>query len=246
MENIADKAQDGAVSADKISAKAIALKENSIMLQNEANETCLNIKETMDKALDKIKEVEKIKILTSAISDISAQTNLLALNASIESARAGEAGRGFAVVAEEIRKLAENSQITVNEIQSTIDIVFEAVNNLTNTSKDTLTYIETKVLENYKDSVLIAENYDKDALYVNNLISDLSATSEQLLASIKTVSESINEIAGANNEGTTKTNKVADKISKIKDNANDVKSQTHSLKESVEHLNNLMLKFKLD
>ncbi|WP_333859328.1 methyl-accepting chemotaxis protein [Clostridium sp.] len=246
VENIANKAQEGAVSADKIHAKAIALKENSIILQDEANDTCLKIKETMDKALDKIKEVEKIKILTSAISDISSQTNLLALNASIESARAGEVGKGFAVVAEEIRKLAENSQITVNEIQNTIDIVFEAVNNLTNISKDTLTYIETKVLENYKNSVSIGENYDKDALYINNLISDLSATSEQLLASIKTVSESINEIASANNEGTIKTNKVADKISKIENNASGVKNETNNLKESVEHLNNLMLKFKLN
>ena len=55
VENIANKAQEGAVSADKIHAKAIALKENSIILQDEANDTCLKIKETMDKALDKIK-----------------------------------------------------------------------------------------------------------------------------------------------------------------------------------------------
>lgn len=64
--------------------------------------------------------LDSVSKMATAISDISNQTNLLALNASIESARAGEAGRGFAVVAEEIKKLAEQSANTAEDIGSNI------------------------------------------------------------------------------------------------------------------------------
>ncbi|MDP4144969.1 MAG: methyl-accepting chemotaxis protein [Bacillota bacterium] len=243
VENIANKAQEGAVSASEISKKALALKDSSTNLQNEANETRIKIKDTMDKALDRIKEVEKIKALSDAILQISSETNLLALNAAIESARAGEAGRGFSVVADQIRKLAENSKTTVTEIQNIINVIFEAVNNLAGISKQTLTYIETKVVDSYKDSVVVGENYDKDAIYVQSLVKELSVTSEELLSSIKTVSESINEISKTGSESAMGTSAIADRVSKIKDRANDVKVETEHVKQSAEHLKNLVSKF---
>ncbi|MVX65713.1 HAMP domain-containing protein [Clostridium chromiireducens] len=245
VEHISDKAQDGAISANKINSRASALKDGSVMLQKQATEAHSSIKQAMNEALDKIKSVEKIKMLTNAIFNISEQTNLLALNAAIESARAGEAGRGFSIVAEEIRKLAENSKITVNEIHNVVDIIFEAVNNLSDVSKQTLTYIETKVLDSYKESVLVGENYEKDALYIKNLVSDLSATSEELLASIKTITESLKEISTANNECSTGTSEVADKILNIKNNSNDVQIETENLKHGMKHLNSLVLKFSI-
>ncbi len=73
-------------------------------------------------------EAVQVQSILTIIGDIADQTNLLALNAAIESARAGEHGRGFAVVADEVRKLAERTQKSLQEINSTIQIILQSIN----------------------------------------------------------------------------------------------------------------------
>ncbi|MHB8125188.1 MAG: methyl-accepting chemotaxis protein [Desulfitobacteriaceae bacterium] len=245
IEIIAKKAQDGAISANEISKKANVLKNNANISQANTLEVRLSIDCAMNEALEKAKEVERIKILSESILQISSQTNLLALNAAIEAARAGEAGKGFSVVAEEIRKLAEDSKSTVNEIQNTIQIIFEAVNSLEEASKRALEFIDTQVMEGYRELVQTGENYDKDAVLIEGLVTDLSATSEELLASIKTVSDAIDEISKASNEGTEETNEIADKVLKIRDRANEVKVETDHIMQSSDHLKDLISKFSI-
>lgn len=69
--NVANKAEEGAVSSKEIGKRALKLKDNSKLHQKEADETRVKIRKEMEAALNKTKEVEKIKILSDAILEIS-------------------------------------------------------------------------------------------------------------------------------------------------------------------------------
>lgn len=75
--------------------------------------------------------VQEIGVTLNLINDISSSTDLLALNASIEAARAGEAGKGFAVVATEVGNLANNTQVSLKDVQAVIERVQQNVVDIT-------------------------------------------------------------------------------------------------------------------
>lgn len=245
VETIASKAQEGAVSAGEISMRAGGLKQNAVASQTSANEVYINTQERLRKAIEESKAVDRIIVLSDAILQITSQTNLLALNAAIEAARAGEAGKGFAVVADEIRKLAEDSKNAANEIQNITGIVVSAVENLSGSSESVLDFIDRQVLKDYETLVKIGEQYNKDAEFVNELVTDFSATSEELSASIQNIIKTINEVASAANEGAQGTTDIATKSMNIVEKADKVMKQADISRESSDILVKLVEKFKI-
>ena len=107
------------------------------------------IKNLFNDVINKINEFEgnmgKINLIVEVIDGVVQQTNLLALNASIEAARAGEAGRGFAVVADEIRKLAQQSLESSNNIIGITNNMTKDFNNVATTANSATLKIENQV-----------------------------------------------------------------------------------------------------
>ena len=124
-------------------------------------------------------------------------------------------GKGFAVVADEIRKLATESGETVTTIQEVTDSVVKAVNQLTKDSKRLLDFVETDVKSSYDSFESLADAYNQDSEFVDGLVSDFSATSEELLASMDGMMNAIEGVANAANEGASGTSDMADRIQNI-------------------------------
>lgn len=208
---IAIRAQDGATESQDIHKRAIKTKDDTVENRQKVKQMMADIRVNLEQALEDAKVVDQIGVLADSILNITAQTNLLALNASIEAARAGEAGKGFAVVAEEIRVLAEQSKDAVANIQAVTENVNKAVGNLTSDSNRLLDFVDTDIVECLNGFEKMADDYNMDASNINDLVSDFSATSEELVASISNITQAIDGITSASNDSATGTTNIAQK-----------------------------------
>lgn len=242
---IATRAQDGATEAEDIHKRASQSKTNAVENRQKMEQMQAEIRSSLQKALEDAKVVEKIGILADSILNITGQTNLLALNASIEAARAGDAGRGFAVVAEEIRVLAEQSQEAVANIQAVTENVSSAVGNLAKDSNRLLDYVDQDVVESFALFEQMADDYNADATKINELVSDFSATSEELLASINSISEAIDGITLASNDSAAGTTNIAQKTVLIVNESSEVMKSAKVAEQSAEELRKNVDNFKI-
>jgi methyl-accepting chemotaxis protein len=192
---------------EELATSACRIAENVDNVAKAAERTLAGIKEisvrtdqTAKKMLFLGEKSQSIGSITSLIDGIAEQTNLLALNAAIEAARAGEAGRGFAVVAQEIRKLAERSSESTQEIRHFINEIQTETSSTVMGIEESTKWV-AKGLEMMQDTakaakeISLATNQQKSASeQVVQAVKGIGTVTRQFVASTKQMAQSAAEL----------------------------------------------------
>lgn len=245
ISDFTDKMEQGAVTSNEISTKADELSRQFIEAKDSTMDIYSNTRNEIRDAIQSAKGVERIHVLSNAILEISEQTSLLSLNAAIEAARAGESGKGFAVVAEEIRRLAENSNSTVEEIQLVTKDVTRVVEQLINNTSNLIGFLEEKVIGDYEMMVDAVSQYRDDGSSLNDIISGLSATSEELSATISQMAMSMKDISVTVEDSTTATTNIAEMNMNIVEAINNINIIMDQNREVAEKLGEIVGQVKI-
>lgn len=205
----------------------------------------INSMENVSNAINTLNESSKrINDIVGVISSISDQTNLLALNAAIEAARAGEHGLGFSVVAEEIKKLAEQSNRSANEIKDIIGLTLKN----TKESVEALD-IGHKSIDEEKEKFGALRNHFNDiidntqgmALSIESIASiaqEQSAQTEEIDSAVKNINNLVNSTS-LSMESVTSTSREQTAM------LQELQSTIEKTTSIVNNFNNIVRKFKI-
>ncbi|HCW53336.1 MAG TPA: hypothetical protein DG753_06290 [Clostridium sp.] len=205
---------------------------NQSEVVNETNKYVENIMKSLHE------ESKNIVSITNTIEEIVEQTNLLALNASIEAARAGESGKGFAVVAEEIRKLAEQS---AKSIENVMEVTRDIQNKLYNSSNafDDLSIAGKKQNDLILRTTEIFGDIEKNTEDIISKVHEINSEVNYIVESNEDIVKGINEISSVAEETTAMTEECTNIAEEFKDMTQEASSLTNGLKEKTENLKSI-------
>ncbi|MCH6263915.1 methyl-accepting chemotaxis protein [Neobacillus citreus] len=251
MEQISIGIQQIAANTQQVSSSALQTSEGAregnkaiqmaVQQMNSINTSVNGLADVITVLGDRSQEIGQI---VEVITGIAAQTNLLALNAAIEAARAGEHGRGFAVVADEVRKLAEQSGQSAQQISQLISVIQEE----TGKAVQSMKHSTDEVSEGITVVHSAGESFEQILRSINEVtsqIQEVSASVEQISAGTEQVLHSIKIFAATAEESASGTQSVSAAAEEQLASMEEIASSAASLSRMTEELQQVLGKFKV-
>ena len=213
-------------------------------LEEKTDETDKTLNEITNTVITLVASLKNIEGFLEVINSISNQTNLLAINASIEAAHAGEYGKGFSVVAGEVKKLADQSRESTEEIAKVIKIIQLQTSDVNKLIKESSKiFKEQKIAvdytsESFKDILLATDEITKEVGSVQKLVYGMNKYKENSMGAIKSISTVAEESSATTEEVMASTQEQAYLSTELE-------SLTENLYKEVNSLRNAIDKFKI-
>lgn len=194
---------DNASSVAERSDNAVQKADQGRIVINQALDEIIHTDTTFDNIVKNFNQLQEyittIQDVVQLIHGIADQTNLLALNASIEAARAGEHGRGFSVVATEVRKLAENTVSSLNQVQENVGKLGVFSQDVSKAIEET-SFVIKRGVEQAGEAVPILQGIVEDVEKISDATSNTAASAEQQAAAVDDIAQRMAAITDLSNE----------------------------------------------
>ena len=213
--------------------------ENMQNLNNAIEDTSNILMTFIDKIVELGNSLGEIDRITELINEISEQTNLLALNAAIEAARAGDSGRGFAVVAEEIRRLAEETKTSIEDIDNLIHKIHGEVKGINDSIGDINREMENQqgvamtTMDIFKNAMDSIRNMVNQIRSVNQSTIDVNEGKEIILEKVEEISSEAQEVSAASEEIAASAEEMSASVEEVAASAENLSGMTETMMEEV-------------
>jgi len=230
-----------AVNSEKHSEEGLTKLSIILATMEETNNSVNKSVQTIE---DLANQSTRIGSITETISQVAKQTNLLALNAAIEAARAGEHGKGFAVVADEIRKLAENVASSTREVTEITTLIQHSINYAVQGMMQTDSKVKESVVSIHEaqETLTVIAHATK---VVSVDISDIAASSEQMLGSTDEMNLYVNTVIQVSEQAAVTAENIEESTMEVSATMQVVATAAQSLAQNANQLQKEVERFKV-